>query len=293
MKYIEKLAYSNYQKQFKTSTKDHKQIQHLTLKDLLLLEFDLFLFDGFGTLYLQDQAMPGALELWQSLKSLGRKTALLTNSASRSDQNITDSANRFGFDIKLTEVFSSGRFFELSNALDRNLKYFHIGNEFGLQKLIDNNFFIIDNTFADHIILSGPCNDKETENIKIQKAKKILELNPKAELHLLNPDACAPLSNGKKFLVSGAYAWLIDPKSQHKLHIYGKPSPNIFLWAAETLGVRPERTLMIGDTLGTDIAGAKAAGMKSALCLQGNSNIDNVYCDISSLGIQPDIFLSF
>lgn len=43
-----------------------------------------------------------------------------------------------------------------------------------------------------------------------------------------------------------------------------KPDPRIFQMALERLEAIPEQTLMIGDTLGADILGARHAGIKSA-----------------------------
>jgi putative hydrolase of the HAD superfamily len=40
-----------------------------------------------------------------------------------------------------------------------------------------------------------------------------------------------------------------------------KPDPRIFLAAVETLGIKPSRTVMVGDSLARDMAGARAAGM--------------------------------
>jgi putative hydrolase of the HAD superfamily len=42
-----------------------------------------------------------------------------------------------------------------------------------------------------------------------------------------------------------------------------KPSPEIFQKALEKLDVRAENTVFVGDTIDSDIIGAKAAGMKS------------------------------
>ena len=42
-----------------------------------------------------------------------------------------------------------------------------------------------------------------------------------------------------------------------------KPDPAIFTYTAERLGVLPEECLMVGDNPETDVAGAKAAGMKA------------------------------
>lgn len=43
-----------------------------------------------------------------------------------------------------------------------------------------------------------------------------------------------------------------------------KPEPEIFLLACERLGVAPAETLMVGDSLANDIAGAAGAGLKTA-----------------------------
>jgi putative hydrolase of the HAD superfamily len=42
---------------------------------------------------------------------------------------------------------------------------------------------------------------------------------------------------------------------------YGKPDPRIFTHVCEKLGVAPEDAWHIGDSLASDVAGAKAAGL--------------------------------
>jgi 4-nitrophenyl phosphatase len=51
----------------------------------------------------------------------------------------------------------------------------------------------------------------------------------------------------------------------------GKPSPSMFLMAADQLGLAPEETLVVGDNLASDIAGGKAVGARTALLLSGVS----------------------
>jgi putative hydrolase of the HAD superfamily len=46
-----------------------------------------------------------------------------------------------------------------------------------------------------------------------------------------------------------------------------KPDPLIFERALEALGVAPERTLMVGDKVAIDVAGAKALGMRTCQAL--------------------------
>jgi glycerol-1-phosphatase len=49
----------------------------------------------------------------------------------------------------------------------------------------------------------------------------------------------------------------------------GKPEPHLFELAAEAVGRRPADAIVIGDGIGTDLAGAKAIGARSVLMLTG------------------------
>lgn len=51
--------------------------------------------------------------------------------------------------------------------------------------------------------------------------------------------------------------------------VIGKPHPAMYTLAGSIVGTSARRTLAVGDRLGTDIAGARAAGMSAALVLTG------------------------
>jgi ribonucleotide monophosphatase NagD (HAD superfamily) len=57
-----------------------------------------------------------------------------------------------------------------------------------------------------------------------------------------------------------------------RAHSVGKPDPLIFETALDRLG--PGRTLMIGDRLDADLAGAAAAGIDCAIVLSGVTTRD-------------------
>jgi len=67
----------------------------------------------------------------------------------------------------------------------------------------------------------------------------------------------------------------------------GKPGPILFESALKRLGSRPENTAMIGDRLGTDIAGGNAVGLYTILVLSGLSTAD----DVATGDIKPDAIL--
>ena len=53
-----------------------------------------------------------------------------------------------------------------------------------------------------------------------------------------------------------------------------KPSPEIFLSALKRLGVSPDETVFVGDTLDADIDGAKSVGIKSVYIQRRTENAD-------------------
>jgi 4-nitrophenyl phosphatase len=66
----------------------------------------------------------------------------------------------------------------------------------------------------------------------------------------------------------------------------GKPSPSMFQMAARQLGLPAEETLVVGDSLASDIAGGKAVGARTALLLSGISALSG------QDQLQPDLVLA-
>ena len=55
---------------------------------------------------------------------------------------------------------------------------------------------------------------------------------------------------------------------------YGKPSPDIFNYALDALGVAASEPVMVGDTLRTDILGANQSGMRSIWITRRAKHVD-------------------
>ncbi|KUK46091.1 MAG: Putative phosphatase, partial [Anaerolinea thermophila] len=75
---------------------------------------------------------------------------------------------------------------------------------------------------------------------------------------------------------SGTLIGALEIASGKKATIIGKPEPLLYDMALKRLGTSPSETLAIGDRLETDIAGAQAAGIHTALVLSGASQIEEV-----------------
>ena len=83
-----------------------------------------------------------------------------------------------------------------------------------------------------------------------------------------NPDRTFPTPEGQ---VPGAGAILATIESATDVAplVIGKPNPAMYEFALERMGVTPEETLVVGDRLETDIAGAQNLGAPCALVLSG------------------------
>lgn len=65
----------------------------------------------------------------------------------------------------------------------------------------------------------------------------------------------------KKFRLAGYFDAVVISGAINRR----KPSPEIFKKALDTLNVKPDEAIFVGDTLGIDIKGAKAVGFKTIL----------------------------
>jgi phospholysine phosphohistidine inorganic pyrophosphate phosphatase len=73
--------------------------------------------------------------------------------------------------------------------------------------------------------------------------------------------------------------------------VVGKPSPAIYRSACELLGVEPERAMMVGDDLETDLPPARSIGMRTCLVRTGKgatfADPAGVDLDLPSLAALP------
>ena len=62
--------------------------------------------------------------------------------------------------------------------------------------------------------------------------------------------------------------------------VIGKPQAGIFQQALSSMGLEAHETIMVGDTIDTDIRGARAAKLRSVLVESGNANVSSISADI-------------
>jgi len=256
--------------------------------DMLLKHYGSFLLDGWGTLYSKDNFIyPGVMEFVAALRKANKNIRLITNSASRSVKQIQDDLRAAGLDFENREIISSGTLLTLLNETIHLKEAYYLGGENGKSFLEDAKIHAVENPSDPIVILSGI----HPSQAEMDKAAEILS-SKNSKVLVMNPDVYAPNPDGEKIPVTGYIANTLKEKTGCQLLFCGKPFPLIFEVALRSLIPSTESVIMIGDTLGTDIAGANIACIDSALVLGRNVKENEFRDDIYSLGISPTYILN-
>ena len=107
---------------------------------------------------------------------------------------------------------------------------------------------------------------------------------------VLNPDAWAPRVNTPREGVSGCYAHRLYKEAHPEAFYFGKPFKALYEKALASLP-RKMKTVMIGDTLATDIGGAMHAGIDAALLIGRNQPASELADDEKFLKLRPTYYL--
>lgn len=256
--------------------------------------YDVFCFDGFGTLYNRgDFLYEGALEWYHKLRAAGKQLRLITNAASNVDSALAEDAAKRGFDFTAAETISSGSLLQkLLEKLRRNSpaktfsQAFYLGRPSGVNVLHACGVEAVENPREPIVAISSNVATEET----FAHALEILK-RPGANLFVLNSDAWAPNIDGTRSPVSGALSEQLRLAAGPATYYLGKPFPEIFNRIKASVPAN-SRILMIGDTLGTDVMGAAFAGIDSALVVGRNVPAADLDADEKALGLRPTWYLT-
>jgi HAD superfamily hydrolase (TIGR01450 family) len=127
----------------------------------------------------------------------------------------------------------------------------------------------------------------------LNHALNFLRDSPDTALITPNPDHTFRQAAGRFGIGVGAITALLEVAVGRPFKRLGKPAPALFELALEQAraalpGLVPSEALMVGDTLTTDIVGARTLGIRTALVLSGNTAPDRFEDEIKETGIVPD-----
>ncbi|SEL20705.1 Haloacid Dehalogenase Superfamily Class (subfamily) IIA [Roseovarius nanhaiticus] len=250
-------------------------------------EASAFVFDAFGVLNVGDTLIEGADRRLDQLRARGCAIRILTNAASYDRAGAVAKFANLGLTVLPEEIITS-RDAALS-ALTPGLWGVIAAPEDDLGDIAHEALRLGDDpaTFdrADGFLFLSSSGWTDARQAMLQKS---LAAHDRPVL-IANADLVAPRDDGFS-LEPGHYGhWLLDDGAA-RVRFFGKPFGEVYDLVEATLpSVAPDRIVMCGDTLHTDILGAAARGWRTVLVTQDGlfaGHDTNDFCERAALN--PD-----
>jgi arabinose operon protein AraL len=230
----------------------------------VLARYRAFLVDVDGVLTRGNEALPGAAAGLAALRRRGR-TLVLTNNSTRSRDELARHLQTLGFCVGPEDVVGSAFLAARYLSMRYGPSAVWVLGEAGIR---------CEMAAAGHRVVEDPREAAWVvvgmdRHVTYQKLSHALDaLVHGAKVLATNEDATFPASAGP-VPGAGALVGALRGMGFPPECVVGKPSSVAFEVALDVCGVQPDCVLMIGDRLETDVAGANAAGIDSALVLTG------------------------
>jgi NagD protein len=255
---------------------------------------DGFVFDLDGTLYLGDHALPGAVETLAALRKGGKRVVFISNKPLEPGRVYAEKLTRLGIPAAPEDVITSARVLGQALASDYpGLRSYVVGEETLKTELRSYGIEVIPETAQDPFEVIDPAGieavivafDRTLDYRKLNTAYQALVSG--ARFFATNADRTCPMPGGAIPDAGATLAALEHMTGRRPELVGGKPSPLMLRIAAEILQLPPERCLLAGDRIETDMRMAQQAGFHSALVLTGVTHREH----LSGLEHPPDLVL--
>lgn len=265
----------------------------------LAKKFKVIFLDSYGVLRNYNGIIPGAQETINLLRSQGKIIRVLTNDASRSqEQQALGFESRGLLSIKPEEIITSGMMAKqfLESKITQG-KVAYLGTESAAQYILDAKLESIpicdvDLANIDDINAMVFLDDEGFDwNHDINTTVNLLR-KTNIPVIVANSDKLYPVAKNDVAVATGGLAKVVESIIDKKFIHFGKPDTQMFNFAFDQIRhiapFKRKDILMVGDTLHTDILGGNKFGIQTTLVLTGNTRSEKADLYIRSTGIIPD-----
>jgi NagD protein len=237
-----------------------------------------YLIDMDGVIYRGSHLIPGAERFIQELRSLQVPFLFFTNNSQRTRRDVAIKLQRLGIDVEEEHVFTCAMATARFLAQQKPGGTAFVIGEGGLLTALHRNGYAIVDRDPDYVVVG----EGRTLNFELAEAALGMILGG-AKLVATNLDPNCPTQSGMR-PGCGAIVALLEAAAGVKAFSVGKPSPLMLRDACRELGLAPDETIIIGDTMDTDILGGVQLGFKTVLVLSGGTRLE----DLSRYAYRPD-----
>ncbi len=234
-----------------------------------------------GVIYRSSELIPGAREFIATLERCEIPFMFLTNNSQRTRRDVATKLERMGIPVTEKHIFTCAMATARFLARQQPGGTAYVIGEGGLQTALHKNGYAVVDKAPDYVVVGeGRTLSFEMLEIAVQM---VLD---GAKLIATNLDPNCPTKSGTR-PGCGAIVSLIEEATGVKAFSVGKPSPVMMRQARKELGMATSETIMVGDTMETDILGGVQMGYRTVLVLSGGTKREH----LASYAYQPDLIV--
>lgn len=237
-----------------------------------------FLIDMDGVIYRGGQLIPGADRFINGLLQARIPFRFLTNNSQRTRRDVATRLRRLGIEVESEHVYTCAMATARFLASQKPGGTAYVIGEGGLLNALHENGYAIVDRDPDYVVVG----EGRTISFEMVEAALGMILGG-AKLVATNLDPNCPTESGMR-PGCGATVAMLEAASGIRAFSVGKPSPFMLRAARKELGLTTDQTVVIGDTMETDILGGVQLGFKSILVLSGGTQRE----DLSRFAYRPD-----
>lgn len=242
------------------------------------------LFDLDGVLYVGEDAVPGAVEAVRWARERGIPHLFVTNTTSKPRVAIVEKLRGLGLEISIDELLTPPvAAADWLRAAGREPVALFVPDatqpELGALRRVGD-----DAEEGAAAVVVGDLGEGWSF-AALNRAFRLLMARADCVLVALGTSRFWRAADGLR-LDAGPYVKALEYASGRDAIVLGKPDPAFFGAALSQLGVRAEETVMIGDDVIGDVAGAKSVGLAGVLVRTGKFRPEDL-----SRGVEPDAVL--
>jgi len=240
-----------------------------------------YLIDMDGVLYRGSELIAGADHFIHQLRQRNIPFRLLTNNSQRTRRDVAAKVARMGIEVDDEHIFTSAIATARFLAQQKPGGTAFVIGEGGLLTALNHNGYAVVDHDPDYVVVG----EGRTFNLELVEAAVRMIMDG-AKLIATNLDPNCPTQNGLR-PGCGAMVAMLELATGVKAFSVGKPSPVMMRAARKELGLATDETIIIGDTMETDILGGVQLGFHTVLVLSGGTCED----DLRKYAYRPEIMV--
>ncbi len=240
-----------------------------------------FLIDMDGVIYRSSQFIDGAIDFIRLLREWEIPFLFLTNNSQRTRRDVATKLQRMGMPVEEEHIFTCAMATARFLASQKPGGTAYVIGEGGLLNALHLNGYAVVDKSPDYVVVG------EGRTLSFEMLEHAVQMVlGGAKLIATNLDPNCPTQSGTR-PGCGAIVSLIEVATGIKAFSVGKPSPVMMRTARKEIDIATSETIMIGDTMETDILGGVQMGYRTILVLTGSTKRE----DLAKYAYQPDMIV--